>query len=579
MAWQFNNTGLGYEIGEGLRRADEYTDRRKDRAQEELRQKALDDLAGLDLYQKRKVDESGRTIGYELDDVNFNKDKAYVERRLPGYKKSEPTIIKSYQQNMMDAGINPASGEYLAPQAPPAPPPAPAPLLSNPNETKIKEKVVDNAMQEAADNRSGLSDVARSLGKSVLEPVGEAKATGRVLPDGSIEKIQPTNKGISFDEGVSIVSREPERKSSPPPYIPPPIVAQETSDPLDVSPAMLKRLREQVTTPNVNKLGEADNSVADLSTWSPELKEEMGVTNFGNIKLPWTAINRIKAAKDAKEGGGIDPAIYSLARQVRSGRMTVGEALEEFNLLTEGKEPNKREVALLTNQSGQAAMQEKTDFAKEKEEKKTEADQKKEESRKEQARKKANIVVQDATRALKILEGQRKGIPGAVRQFGLSYIPGSEESNLEALLQTVRTIGGFEELQAMRDASKTGAALGPVSDKENAMLQSTIGNLDKATSPELRAENLKRVINTYLDIIHGPGNGPKRYELGFDEEGKPIQKIPSASRKRIESAKKLKISPKQIQEIDGAPRPGDVVDGYRYKGGDPSKKSNWEKVK
>ncbi len=35
---------------------------------------------------------------------------------------------------------------------------------------------------------------------------------------------------------------------------------------------------------------------------------------------------------------------------------------------------------------------------------------------------------------------------------------------------------------------------------------------------------------------------------------------------------------KRVREAGGAPKPGDVQDGYRFKGGDPSEESSWEKV-
>ena len=35
----------------------------------------------------------------------------------------------------------------------------------------------------------------------------------------------------------------------------------------------------------------------------------------------------------------------------------------------------------------------------------------------------------------------------------------------------------------------------------------------------------------------------------------------------------------QAPQADGGPAAGTVVDGYRFKGGDPSKQENWERVK
>lgn len=147
-------------------------------------------------------------------------------------------------------------------------------------------------------------------------------------------------------------------------------------------------------------------------------------------------------------------------------------------------------------------------------------------------------VLQDANRALSILGKQSPGVRGAIRQKLGSIIPGTQAADLENLLTTVKAVSGFEKLQAMRDASPTGGALGQVSDFENRQLQSMIGNLDASSSPQQRAENLKRVINKYLDIIHGPGGGPPRYPLSFDESGQKIKK-PSISDGRADYAKKI----------------------------------------
>lgn len=71
-----------------------------------------------------------------------------------------------------------------------------------------------------------------------------------------------------------------------------------------------------------------------------------------------------------------------------------------------------------------------------------------------------------------------------------SIVPGSPAANLEATLDTIQATIGFEELQRLRDNSKTGGALGQVSNIENLLLQAVWGNLQESQGPEQLRENL-----------------------------------------------------------------------------------------
>ncbi|KAA3447134.1 hypothetical protein C7I87_28160 [Mesorhizobium sp. SARCC-RB16n] len=123
----------------------------------------------------------------------------------------------------------------------------------------------------------------------------------------------------------------------------------------------------------------------------------------------------------------------------------------------------------------------------------------------------ANIVVDDIDRALaKIDENPmlNTGVGAAIT----GAVPGTPAFNTSALIDTVKANAGFDKLQAMREASPTGGALGAVSDAENHMLQAAIGNLSTSQDRTQLQYNLKRVSNIYRDIIDGLGNG-QRYDL------------------------------------------------------------------
>lgn len=78
-----------------------------------------------------------------------------------------------------------------------------------------------------------------------------------------------------------------------------------------------------------------------------------------------------------------------------------------------------------------------------------------------------------------------------------SGIPGTPAFDLARTLDTIKANIGFGELQQMRDNSPTGGALGQVSERELAFLQSTITNIEQAQSQEQLQANLK-LLRDYL---------------------------------------------------------------------------------
>lgn len=75
----------------------------------------------------------------------------------------------------------------------------------------------------------------------------------------------------------------------------------------------------------------------------------------------------------------------------------------------------------------------------------------------------------------------------------LSAIPGTDARDFAADLGTLKANIAFGELAAMREASKTGGALGAVSEKEMALLEAALGALDAGQSPANLQKNLRQV--------------------------------------------------------------------------------------
>lgn len=162
-------------------------------------------------------------------------------------------------------------------------------------------------------------------------------------------------------------------------------------------------------------------------------------------------------------------------------------------------------------------------------------------NRSEKSKQDAGLVVQDIGRSLNLIDSSPTA--AGTKDLGLlSYVPGSPTQQLDSLLDSVKANIGFNKLQAMREASPTGGALGSVSDKETAMLQATAGKLSSNMPEDQLKDNLKRLYNQYNDIVHGPGKGPKRHQLSFDELGNPVkQNILAESTKVLDGVTYKKV--------------------------------------
>lgn len=90
-------------------------------------------------------------------------------------------------------------------------------------------------------------------------------------------------------------------------------------------------------------------------------------------------------------------------------------------------------------------------------------------------------------------------------------LPGSEASNVQARLDTLKSQISFTVLQAMRDASKTGGALGSVSEKELDFLQNNLAAISQAQSMEQLQTELDKVIK-FADESKG------RLKAAFDQQ-------------------------------------------------------------
>jgi len=110
----------------------------------------------------------------------------------------------------------------------------------------------------------------------------------------------------------------------------------------------------------------------------------------------------------------------------------------------------------------------------------------------------ADVFLRKSAEAISLIEEHGSGVAG----FGAvgQVIPESDARTLSKNIETMKAIIGFDSLQKIRDQSPTGGALGQVAIRELDFLQAKQGSLDQFQSPEVLANNMREIRESYAMV-------------------------------------------------------------------------------
>ena len=122
----------------------------------------------------------------------------------------------------------------------------------------------------------------------------------------------------------------------------------------------------------------------------------------------------------------------------------------------------------------------------------------------------------------------------------LGSMPGTAARDFRARLDTLKGNIGFSELAAMREASKTGGALGQISDRELTLLSSVLGSLDAGQSPAALRAQLQKIEDSLTRWKAAQAIRPMSSHGGAPKAGAATSNIPTVGG-MFQGAKILKV--------------------------------------
>ena len=196
---------------------------------------------------------------------------------------------------------------------------------------------------------------------------------------------------------------------------------------------------------------------------------------------------------------GTPPADMAWARNP-DGTVQVDERGAPVAVVIRGSDTDRKQIESLTESANEALVRSETEAA-----------------GAENETRKNSVVLEDIGRAREKIEGApwydpAAGFAGNI----LKNVGGTSAADTLALTDTIRANIGFDRLQAMREASPTGGALGNVTERELGQLQAVLGSLEQSQSENQLLENLDRLDGIYRDIMTKVSAYPNAAEFGFD---------------------------------------------------------------
>lgn len=201
-------------------------------------------------------------------------------------------------------------------------------------------------------------------------------------------------------------------------------------------------------------------------------------------------------------------------RRTRGGSLTPEEYAARQKSGVIGKAQGESEAAKIPGSEASLKVQEaeiKAEEAKSKRmerERKAMDEAKAAETKATAARRYSSIVFEDIGRAIETVESNPIFTTGLVGGQVLKNLGGTDAADLNSLLDTVEAGIAFDRLQAMRDASPTGGALGQVSELEITLLKAALGSVKQSQSAPQLKRNLERMRDIYSEIVHGQPEPP-----------------------------------------------------------------------
>jgi hypothetical protein len=125
---------------------------------------------------------------------------------------------------------------------------------------------------------------------------------------------------------------------------------------------------------------------------------------------------------------------------------------------------------------------------------------------------KGGVKSQKAAAMSEYLNGKRQEVIGSIDRLipmindntvgslsakAMRLLPGTDAKQAVVMIEAIKSNIGFSELQAMRNSSQTGGALGNVAVRELDALQASLGNLDPDQKPEELLKTVRKIRTQY----------------------------------------------------------------------------------